>query len=62
MDTKFKFDMGQSVTLESNEKGKVIARAEYEDSEPNYRVRYTAADGRLVECWWSAKALTETKE
>lgn len=56
---EMKFAMSAAVRIEvSGEEGKVIARAEYENqSEPQYLVRYRAADGRAVESWWSEGAL-----
>ena len=56
---KFAFELGDQVELSSGEKGVVVARAEYMESEPSYYIRYVAADGRLTECWWSGKAIKE---
>lgn len=54
----FAFSVGQWVELvESGEKGRVIARAEYESSEDAYLIRYKSADGRLIEAWWGASAI-----
>jgi len=53
-----KFSLNQIVKLvQSNEVGKVIARAEYLEMCFQYLVRYKSADGRLVECWWSEHAI-----
>lgn len=56
---KFRFELGASVQLAcSLEEGQVIGRAEYLNSgEPQYQVRYRAADGRQVEAWWGDSAL-----
>ncbi len=54
----FKFDMKQVVKLtDSGELGTVWARSEYATSEPQYLLRYKAADGRATECWWPESAL-----
>jgi hypothetical protein len=54
----FKFEIKQDVVIEvSGEAGVVIGRAEYATAEPAYFIRYKAADGRLVEAWWSESAL-----
>ncbi|PZR90326.1 MAG: hypothetical protein DI537_19105 [Stutzerimonas stutzeri] len=54
----FEFKLGDEVSLQSGESGTVIGRAHYLDMNPQYMVRYTAADGRLTECWWAESALT----
>ncbi len=41
----------------SGEMGEIIARAEYSQSEPQYLMRYAAADGRAVEAWWGESAI-----
>ena len=41
----------------SGETGEIVARAEYAHAEPSYLVRYTAADGRATEAWWTETAL-----
>ena len=54
-----KFNIGQQVQINvSEEKGVVIGRAEYAESEPNYWIRYKTIDGRATEQWWAEKALT----
>ena len=54
----FAFSLGQSVTIEmSGERGKVVGRAEYTNSEPTYLVRYAAKDGVGREAWWAESAL-----
>jgi len=56
---ELKFQLGQRVRLSlSDEEGHVVARAEYEASEPSYFVRYCAGDGRQVEAWWGESALS----
>lgn len=58
MGRTFKFDLGEAVAIAvSSEKGHVIARAEYLNSDPQYLVRYQAADGRGTESWWNEDAL-----
>ena len=53
-----KFQLNQRVRLaESDEEGTIIARAEFETSEPSYSVRYKAGDGRQTEAWWGESAL-----
>ncbi len=55
----FTFDLGASVTIvASSERGEVVGRAQYAASEDSYFVRYKAADGRAVEAWWAASALS----
>lgn len=56
--TPLKFELNQVVTIAaSGETGKIIARAEYANSEPSYLMLYKSADGRAVEVWWSESAL-----
>lgn len=58
MKPDFKFELGDNVTLISGEAGTVIGRAEYDESNTyQYYIRYTTADGRLSENWWSEKAI-----
>ncbi|WP_425962751.1 hypothetical protein [Rhizobium nepotum] len=54
----FNFKLGDKVKLESNEDGTVIGRAHYIDSNPQYKLRYTAGDGRLTEVWWDESAIS----
>lgn len=59
MNRTFQFDLGDPVAIMvSTERGEVIARAEYLESDPQYLVRYKAADGRACEAWWAERALT----
>lgn len=52
------FALNETVELTgSGEQGLVIGRAEYLYAEHGYLVRYTTADGRLVEAWWGESAL-----
>lgn len=54
----FEFNLGQYVDIDcSKERGQIIARAEYIYGLKQYLIRYTAADGRAVECWWGEDAL-----
>lgn len=56
------FDLKQRVRLvESGETGEVIGRAQYVESADVYLVRYVAADGGLVEAWWSESTLEGVK-
>lgn len=58
----FAFALGEPVGLVgTDERGTVIARAEYSESSRNYLVRYRAADGRLTEAWWSEAAIAATR-
>lgn len=54
----FAFKLGDTATLESGETGTIVGRAQYVDSNPQYYLRYTAADGRLVTNWWDESAFT----
>ncbi len=53
----FDHKLNDEVTLVSGESGKIIGRAHFSDSNPQYLLRYTAADGRLVESWWLESAI-----
>lgn len=54
----FQFELRQRVRLnESDEVGTVIGRAEFTNKQPQYMVRYRAADGRAVESWWDEDAI-----
>lgn len=58
MNPTFKFDLDAAVAIEvSGERGKIVARAEYVNGDPQYLVRYKAADGRAIESWWVQDAL-----
>ena len=60
--SNFKFDIGQNVSLNmSDERGRVVGRAEYESSQNAYYVRYVRADGCQIEDWVVEDAL-ETAE
>lgn len=57
-DSYFKFALRQVVKIsETGETGTVHARSESTSGEPQYLVRYKAADGRATEQWWSENAL-----
>ncbi len=49
----FEFELGQFVRIVrgTNEVGEVTGRAEYLNSNPQYLVAYTAADGRAADGW-----------
>lgn len=47
----FKFKLGEKVALPSREGGVVEGRAHYINSNPQYLVKYIAADGRFVSAW-----------
>lgn len=54
----FDFKLGDDVEIVvSGERGTVIGRAHYTNSNPTYLVRYKAGDGRMVECWINEDAL-----
>ena len=56
--SQFKFHMHDQVSIKaSSEQGSVVARAEYDNAENNYRVRYVGADGKATERWWTESAL-----
>lgn len=53
-----KFNLGDSVRIAAGtESGKIFGRSEHVTSEPQYFVRYVAADGRATEQWWTESAL-----
>lgn len=55
----FMFELGDAVTLiVSGETGKVIGRAQYDNMDDAYLIRYKTADGRATEQWWTQSALT----
>lgn len=55
---KWKFDMGAALAVDaSGETGLVIGRAEFDNAENSYLLRYKAGDGRAVESWWGESAL-----
>jgi hypothetical protein len=55
---EFKFKCGDHARIiGSNESGVIIARSEHLYAEPQYMLRYCAADGRQVEQWWGESAL-----
>ncbi|MDD2367031.1 MAG: hypothetical protein PHN84_12785 [Desulfuromonadaceae bacterium] len=59
MEKTFKWQMGTCVEIKaSKEQGNVIGRAEYQNSEDQYLVRYCGGDGRAVEMWWAESALS----
>lgn len=53
-----KFELGSTLIISDIESGLVIGRSEYTTAEPQYLIRYKAADGRMVEVWWTESALT----
>ena len=54
----FDFKLGDRVKLAmSEERGSIIGRAHYLEADPQYDVRYVAADGRMVEGWLSETAI-----
>jgi hypothetical protein len=61
MSPEFRFDLEAAVTLAlSGEKGIVIGRAQFLDSDDQYQVRYKDALGKCEEKWWGESALTAT--
>lgn len=57
MERKFKFELGAKVQLmPSWERGIVVGRAEYSNSDNSYFVRYSNSTG-LQEKWWPEDAL-----
>lgn len=55
----FKFNLGDKVRIHSGtEVGEVIGRAEYTYAESSYLLRYISGDGRAIEEWWTASALS----
>jgi len=56
---EFEFSLGQAVRLAgSDERGTIVARAEYAESNPQYYVRYKDGTGRMTEQWWTGSALS----
>lgn len=56
--TPFEFQLNQDVELvATDERGYIIARAEFAEASNSYLVRYQAGDGRQVEQWWSESAV-----
>lgn len=61
--TPFKFKLTQQLQVSvSGEQGECIARSEHAAAEPQYLLRYRAADGRAVEAWWTECALSAVAE
>ena len=58
----FVFDNNEPVRLDgTTERGHIVGRADYANKCNQYLVRYTAADGRLIESWWDEDALVSEK-
>lgn len=58
---QFAHEIGSHATIVESggtESGRIIGRAQHENSENQYYLRYRAADGRCVEYWWAESALT----
>jgi len=54
----FKFQLGQRAVIQvSGEEGEVVGRAEYNNAEPSYFVRYKTAQGLAATEWWTEQAL-----
>ena len=59
MDKTFKFALGQRVVINvSGEEGEVIGRAEYQEGDNSYFVRFKDATGHAREAWWTERALS----
>ena len=57
----FTYSLGDRVKLkESEETGQVIGRAEYDNADPSYFIRYKCGDGRMIEAWWTQSAIEGT--
>lgn len=55
---QFKFDIGQTVTIQtSGEQGRIVGRAEYDNSADDYLIRYTDGTGCAVQKWWTESAI-----
>lgn len=58
----FKYQITQRLAIKaSGETGECIARSEHLVSDPQYLLRYCAADGRATEAWWSEDALADAE-
>lgn len=60
--SKFDFELDDKVCICDNEKGHVVARADYMDSKSMYHVRYVNGAGNSVENWWPKSALKSVKD
>ncbi len=58
----FSYGLNHRVALLSGEEGEIIGRAEYAEGFDSYLIRYTAADGRLVEGWWNEPAIRDVAD
>ena len=59
MGQNFKFVLGQRVVIKvSGEEGEVIGRADYQESDNAYFVRFKDATGHAREAWWTELALS----
>lgn len=57
--SEFTFKLGEGVEIDaSEERGTVIARAEYLTGENTYLIRYKTNQGVGVEAWWGESALS----
>lgn len=54
---KFSYPLGANVEVSDFERGVIIGRAQYTNSNPIYLIRYMTGDGRKVEQWWSEDAI-----
>lgn len=57
----FDYKLNDTVKLESGETGKIVARMQSVDSNPQYMLRYKAADGCQRETWIYESALSPVK-
>lgn len=54
----WRFSLGdRAMILESGEHGEVIGRAEFQQAERSYLLRYKGGDGKATEAWWTESAL-----
>ena len=54
----FDYKLGDAVKLVlSGETGHIVGRAQFSYANPEYRIRYLAADGRQVEDWITESAI-----
>jgi hypothetical protein len=61
--SNYEFELNDAaVIIVSQEKGLIIARAEYMLSENAYLLRYATRDGTATEQWWGESALIKPDE
>lgn len=58
----FDYKLGDGVSLKlSGEAGEIVGRAHYTNMNPQYLVRYIAADGRQIESWLAEDSIAASE-